>query len=34
MSDKIICHLDKFSHYYPVKQPEDASFIRQNFRRI
>jgi len=26
-------HLDKFCHLFPVKQPEDASFLGQNFRQ-
>jgi len=26
-------HLNKFRHFCPVKQPEGASFLGQNFRR-
>jgi len=38
LSDKffvgqIIRHLNKFRHLCPVKQPEDASFLGQDFRR-
>jgi len=30
ISDKVIRHLDKFRHFCPVKQPEDASLISLN----
>jgi len=34
ISDRIIIlHLNKFRHFCPVKQREDASFLRQSFRR-
>jgi len=27
-------HLEKFRHFCPVKQPGDASFLRQDFRHL